>query len=124
MPDRLDYEIGDILVKLGHLDQGQVNEALELQKIRPKRLGELLSLGRPVLVGTRSIEVSEMLSERLKRLGVEHERAGVLQGSDDGPAGHASVLVQYHQRQIGHRSRGGPADCQQFQHTAEQHERW
>jgi len=29
--------------------------------------------GRPVLVGTRSIEVSEMLSERLKRLGVEHE---------------------------------------------------
>ena len=42
MADRLDYEIGEILVKLGHLDQGQVNEALELQKIRPKRLGELL----------------------------------------------------------------------------------
>ena len=42
MADRLDYEIGEILVRLGHLDQGQVNEALELQKIRPKRLGELL----------------------------------------------------------------------------------
>jgi len=30
-------------------------------------------IGRPVLVGTRSIEVSEMLSERLKRLGIPHE---------------------------------------------------
>ncbi|MCX7702853.1 MAG: preprotein translocase subunit SecA [Planctomycetota bacterium] len=29
--------------------------------------------GRPILVGTRSIEISEMLSERLKRRGIKHE---------------------------------------------------
>ena len=31
------------------------------------------AMGRPVLVGTRSIEVSEMLSEMLKRRGIKHE---------------------------------------------------
>jgi preprotein translocase subunit SecA len=31
------------------------------------------AIGRPILVGTRSIEISEMLSERLKRRGIKHE---------------------------------------------------
>lgn len=34
--------IGEILVRLGHAHREQIDEALELQKIRPKRLGELL----------------------------------------------------------------------------------
>jgi len=42
MADKLDFELGDILVRLGHVHQEQVNEAIELQKIRPKRLGDLL----------------------------------------------------------------------------------
>jgi preprotein translocase subunit SecA len=33
----------------------------------------LRDLGRPVLVGTRSVEKSDALSERLKKLGVEHQ---------------------------------------------------
>src|SRR5262249_50447278 len=33
----------------------------------------LRDLGRPVLVGTRSVDKSEKLSERLKKLGVDHQ---------------------------------------------------
>jgi len=67
MADRLDYEIGDILVRLGHLDQGQVNEALELQKIRPKRLGELLmDLGY--------IEEDELLEGLSRQFDIPFER--------------------------------------------------
>lgn len=42
MADKLDFELGEILLRLGHIDQAQINEALELQKVRPKRLGEIL----------------------------------------------------------------------------------
>jgi general secretion pathway protein E len=35
-------ELGSILLKLGHVHQEQIDEALELQKIRPKRLDEIL----------------------------------------------------------------------------------
>jgi len=35
-------KIGEILVELGHIHQEQVDEALELQRLRPKRLGEIL----------------------------------------------------------------------------------
>jgi len=38
-----------------------------------EEIRKMHEIGRPVLVGTRSIEVSEMLSERLKRLGIPHE---------------------------------------------------
>jgi preprotein translocase subunit SecA len=38
-----------------------------------EEIERLQSQGRPVLVGTRSVERSEMLSERLKRRGIEHQ---------------------------------------------------
>ncbi|HOQ90293.1 MAG TPA: type II secretion system protein GspE, partial [Candidatus Hydrogenedentes bacterium] len=34
--------LGEILVRLGAIHQEQIDEALELQKLRPKRLGEIL----------------------------------------------------------------------------------
>ncbi|NIA15016.1 MAG: type II secretion system ATPase GspE [Nitrospiraceae bacterium] len=43
MADKLDLEVGEILVELGHVHREQVTEALELQKIRPKRLGDILT---------------------------------------------------------------------------------
>ena len=43
MADKLDLEVGEILVELGHVHREQVTEALELQKIRPKRLGDILA---------------------------------------------------------------------------------
>lgn len=42
MAQRTTERIGEILVRLGHAHQEQIDEALELQNIRPKRLGELL----------------------------------------------------------------------------------
>ena len=42
MANRATRLLGEILVELGHSHQEQINEALELQKIRPKRIGELL----------------------------------------------------------------------------------
>ncbi len=36
-------------------------------------ISRLHKLGRPILVGTRSIEKSELLSEKLKAVGIEHE---------------------------------------------------
>ena len=42
MAGRLDFELGQILLDLGYVHREQINEALELQKIRPKRMGELL----------------------------------------------------------------------------------
>jgi len=42
MVTKQSYRLGDILVRHGHVDAEQVNEALELQKIRPKRIGEIL----------------------------------------------------------------------------------
>jgi preprotein translocase subunit SecA len=38
-----------------------------------EEIRRLQELGRPVLVGTRSVEKSEKLSERLRHLGVEHQ---------------------------------------------------
>jgi len=38
-----------------------------------KEIGRLKKLGRPVLVGTRSVEKSELLSRKLKAAGIEHE---------------------------------------------------
>ena len=51
--------------------------------------GELQALGRPVLIGTRSIDVSERLSERLAQAGVEHV---VLNARD--PAKEAQVVAR------------------------------
>ena len=34
--------IGEILLEQGHIHQEQVEEALELQRVRPKRLGQIL----------------------------------------------------------------------------------
>ena len=38
-----EQELVDILLELGYVHQEQINEALELQKVRPKRLDALLS---------------------------------------------------------------------------------
>ena len=38
----LESKLGEILLELGYIHAEQVDEALELQKIRPKRLGEIL----------------------------------------------------------------------------------
>jgi len=38
----LDQELSSILLELGYVHQEQINEALELQRIRPKRLAEIL----------------------------------------------------------------------------------
>lgn len=38
----LDQELSAILLELGYVHQEQINEALELQRIRPKRLAEIL----------------------------------------------------------------------------------
>src|SRR5680860_80429 len=38
-----------------------------------KEIEQMQEMGRPVLVGTVSIEASERLSEMLKRRGIEHE---------------------------------------------------
>ncbi len=38
-----------------------------------KEISELYKIGRPVLVGTRSIEKSELLSSMLKKLGIPHQ---------------------------------------------------
>ena len=37
-----DRRLGAILLELGYVHQDQVKEALELQKIRPKCVGEIL----------------------------------------------------------------------------------
>ena len=42
MSPKRSAKIGEILVELGHIHQEQVDEALELQRIRPKRLGQIL----------------------------------------------------------------------------------
>jgi hypothetical protein len=42
MPSSKPVLLGEILVSLGHSHQQEINEALELQKIRPKRIGEIL----------------------------------------------------------------------------------
>ncbi|MEA3364314.1 MAG: type II secretion system ATPase GspE [Candidatus Hydrogenedentes bacterium] len=42
MSPRRNAKIGEILVELGHIHQEQVDEALELQRVRPKRLGQIL----------------------------------------------------------------------------------
>ena len=42
MGSKQDTELGSILLELGFVHQEQIDEALELQKIRPKRLDELL----------------------------------------------------------------------------------
>jgi preprotein translocase subunit SecA len=38
-----------------------------------EEVGKLQALGRPVLIGTRSVERSEMLSQRLKARGIDHQ---------------------------------------------------
>ncbi|HRR92064.1 MAG TPA: preprotein translocase subunit SecA, partial [bacterium] len=47
----------------------------EKAKVRAiiNEIAELYKMGRPVLVGTRSIEKSELLSSMLKRLGIPHQ---------------------------------------------------
>ena len=47
----------------------------EKAKVRAiiNEIAELYKIGRPVLVGTRSIEKSELLSSMLKRLGIPHQ---------------------------------------------------
>ena len=42
MSTRVEDKLGEILLRLGYVHPEQVTEALELQKIRPKRIGELL----------------------------------------------------------------------------------
>lgn len=42
MPTKQENQFCEILIKLGHCHLEQITEALELQKIRPKRIGELL----------------------------------------------------------------------------------
>ncbi|HNZ18115.1 MAG TPA: type II secretion system ATPase GspE [Candidatus Hydrogenedentes bacterium] len=42
MSPKRSARIGEILLELGHIHQEQVDEALELQRIRPKRLGQIL----------------------------------------------------------------------------------
>jgi len=42
MASKLEERLGDILLRLGYVHQEQIDEAVELQKVRPKRLGEIL----------------------------------------------------------------------------------
>ena len=42
MASKQDYALSEILLEMGFVHQEQINEALELQKVRPKRLDELL----------------------------------------------------------------------------------
>ena len=45
MISKQDAELGSILLELGHVHQEQIDEACELQKIRPKRLDDAHRLG-------------------------------------------------------------------------------
>jgi general secretion pathway protein E len=42
MPSKLDIELSDILLELGHIHQEHVDKAFDLQKIKPKRLSDIL----------------------------------------------------------------------------------
>jgi preprotein translocase subunit SecA len=56
--------------------------------------------GRPILIGTRSVEKSEALSERLKRIGIEHEVLNARQHEQEakvvekaGERGHVTIAT-------------------------------
>jgi len=42
MPSKLDLELSEILLELGHIHQEHVDKAFDLQKIKPKRLADIL----------------------------------------------------------------------------------
>ena len=56
-----------------------------------KEIAERHELGQPVLVGTISVEVSELLSERLKKLGIVHS---VLNAKPEHAAREAEVVAE------------------------------
>ncbi len=68
MSEKLDYEIGEILIQLGHVDRAQVTEALELQKIRPKRMGE-------ILMDLGYIREEDLLEALSRQFGIPFERS-------------------------------------------------
>ncbi len=57
--------------RVGHPDVIYANDADKVEAII-EEIAEVHAAGRPVLVGTVSVERSEMLSERLKRRGIPH----------------------------------------------------
>ncbi len=50
--------------------------------------------GQPVLVGTISVEVSELLSERLKRRGIQHTLLNAVTATDPRLAGEAAAVAE------------------------------
>jgi preprotein translocase subunit SecA len=60
------------MIRMDHPDMVYKSETAKFRAV-VQEIGELHTQGRPVLVGTISIERSEMLSEMLRRRGISHE---------------------------------------------------
>ncbi|MBI2252604.1 MAG: preprotein translocase subunit SecA [Armatimonadetes bacterium] len=60
------------MIRKDHPDQVYKNEKIKFKKVI-EEIEELHKIGKPVLVGTRSIEKSEFLSMMLKRKGIPHQ---------------------------------------------------
>lgn len=60
------------MIRIDHPDAVYKTEKAKFKAII-NEITELYKIGRPVLVGTRSIEKSELLSSMLKRLGIPHQ---------------------------------------------------
>ena len=59
------------------------------------RDGRIVALGRPVLVGTTSIEKSEMLSQMLDQAGIKHNVLNARQHEKEARLGQIGVIDQY-----------------------------
>jgi preprotein translocase subunit SecA len=60
------------MIRIDHPDAVYKTEKAKFNAII-QEIASLYKIGRPVLVGTRSVEKSEMLSSMLKRLGIPHQ---------------------------------------------------
>ena len=60
------------IIRIDHPDQVYYNEEFKIQAICDE-IARVNKIGQPILVGTISIEKSEMLSLLLKRMGIRHE---------------------------------------------------
>lgn len=67
-----DHEQPDFFKRTDYPDQVYVNINGKFSAVADE-IAELVNTGRPILVGTGSVEASEELSKRLNMLGVEHE---------------------------------------------------
>jgi len=60
------------MIRIDHPDRIYKTENAKFNAV-VKEVEEMVRLGRPVLIGTVSIEKSELLSEKLRRKGIRHE---------------------------------------------------